>query len=171
MGSHRAGNLLGGWAGANFWDGGIRFAYSFLAGMLIYRFNWIIKNRMGFLGLSILFSAAFMLPHSQYNWITESLIVLFYFPLLVSLGAGSSLSNKWKRVCDFSGKISYPLYMTHYAAIWVFGNYFTRDKPGMTTLTPIIIISTILLVCFAYVVMTVYDTPIRRYLTKNGRTD
>src|SRR5688572_22562421 len=40
--SYRAGNLLGGWAGSNFLDGGARVAYSFLAGLFIYRSNWII---------------------------------------------------------------------------------------------------------------------------------
>jgi peptidoglycan/LPS O-acetylase OafA/YrhL len=44
---YRAGNLLGGWSKDNFWDGGARVAYSFLAGLLIYRSNWIIRNRIG----------------------------------------------------------------------------------------------------------------------------
>ncbi|RYZ99964.1 MAG: acyltransferase, partial [Sphingobacteriaceae bacterium] len=50
--SYRAGNLMGGWGGPNFWDGAIRIAYSFLAGLLIYKSNWIIRSKIGFLGLS-----------------------------------------------------------------------------------------------------------------------
>jgi peptidoglycan/LPS O-acetylase OafA/YrhL len=169
--SYRAGNLLGGWSKDNFLDGGVRVAYSFSVGLLLYRSNWIIKNRLGFAGLAILLSLAFLMPGSKWNWLTEPLVVLFYFPLLVSLGAGSGLSPQWKKVCRFSGNISYPLYMTHYAAIWVFGNYFTSKKPPAGELALIIITGTILLVVFAYVVMVFYDIPVRSYLAKKRRQE
>ncbi|MCX2738641.1 acyltransferase family protein [Pontibacter anaerobius] len=164
--SYRAGNLLGGWAGENFWDGGARIAYSFSAGLLIYRSNWVIKNRIGFIGLAILLSLAFVMPHFEWNWVAEAMVVLFYFPLLVALGAGSSLSLGLEKFCVFSGKISYPLYMTHYAAIWMFGNYFTSSKPGANELFLIVLTGTVLLVGIAYVVMVVYDIPVRRYLNR-----
>ncbi len=111
------------------------------------------------------------MPGSKWNWLTEALVVLFYFPLLVALGAGSSLSPIWKKVCQFSGNISYPLYMTHYAAIWVFGNYFTKQKPLASELTYIILSGIIFLVVFAYLVMVFYDIPVRRYLAKKGGND
>lgn len=162
----RAGNLLGGWNGETFWDGGARILYSFSAGLLIYRSNWIIKNRLGFFGLAILLSFAFLMPSFKWNWIAELLIVLVYFPLLVSLGAGSSLSSGSKKLCIFSGEISYPLYMTHYAVIWIFGNYLTSQKPESTELTIVVILGTIFLTGFAYATMVLYDIPIRRYLNK-----
>ncbi|HEY0666539.1 MAG TPA: acyltransferase [Sphingobacteriaceae bacterium] len=163
--SYRAGNLLGGWAGENFWDGGARISYSFLAGMLIYRSNWIITNKLGFIGLTLLLLLAFIMPWSEWNWLTELVVVLFYFPLLISLGAGTVLSPALKSLCVFSGNISYPLYMTHYAVIWMFGNYFTTNKPGTAQLSMIIITGTLLLLVVAYLVMVFYDTPVRRYLT------
>lgn len=162
--SYRAGNQLGGWAGENFLDGGGRIAYSFLAGMLIYRSNWIIKNNLGFIGLTILLILAFMMPGSEWNWLTELLVVLFYFPVLISLGAGAVLSTAWKNLCVLSGKISYPLYMTHYAVIWMFGHYYTNNKPGSAELTIIITTGTVLLIAVAYLVMVIYDTPVRKYL-------
>ncbi|TKC56510.1 acyltransferase [Pedobacter hiemivivus] len=165
--SYRAGgSLLGGWAGENFWDGGARIAYSFLVGMLIFRFNWIVKNKLGFLGLSVLLLLAFFLPDSKWNGFTQPMVVLIYFPLLVALGAGANLSQGVKNLCVFSGKISYPLYMTHYAVIWIFLSYYTTHKPETPQLTMIILTGTILLLGFAYLVMTVYDTPVRAYLTK-----
>ncbi len=164
--SYRAGNLLGGWSKDNLLDGGARVAYSFLAGLFLYRSNWIINNTLGFTSLAILLFLAFIMPGSKWNWLTETLVVLFYFPLLVSLGAGSSLSPQWKKVCRFSGNISYPLYMTHYAAIWVFGNYYTSKKPPPGVLPFIIIPGVIFLVFIAYLVMVFYDIPARRYLAK-----
>ncbi|PVY37359.1 acyltransferase family protein [Pontibacter virosus] len=168
--SYRAGNLLGGWSGETFWDGGARIAYSFSAGLLIYRSNWVIKNRLGFIGLAILLSLAFVMPHfGKWNWVAEAMVVLFYFPLLVALGVGSSLSVGLKKLCEFSGNISYPLYMTHYAALWMFGNYYTNNKPDATELFLIVSIGTVLLVGIAYVVMLVYDIPVRRYLSSKWR--
>ncbi len=162
--SYRTGNLLGGWAGSNFWDGCARVSYSFLAGLFIYRANWIIKNKLGFLDMAALLTLAFLVPFTPWNWLTEPLIVLVYFPLLIALGAGTEVSPALRNLCQLSGNISYPLYMTHYAAIWMFGNYYTINKPGTTQLGLIITIGTVLLVGFGYFVMVVYDIPVRRYL-------
>ncbi|WP_423148386.1 acyltransferase family protein [Rubrolithibacter danxiaensis] len=166
---YRSGNLLGGWAGENFWDGGARISYSFLVGLLLYRFNWIIKNKFGFIGLAILLSLAFLMPHVKLNWLAELVIVLFYFPLLVSLGAGAALSTRLEKLCILSGKISYPLYMTHYAVIWMFGNYYTNNKPGTLQLTFIVVIATLLLLAIAYLVMVIYDLPLRKYLNNKRK--
>ncbi|SMC89616.1 acyltransferase family protein [Pedobacter africanus] len=162
--AYRSGNLLGGWSGPTFWDGGARISYSFLAGLLVYRSNWIIKNKLGFIGLSVLLSLAFVMPFSKWNWVTEPLVVLFYFPLLIALGAGATLTPGLQKLCVFSGKVSYPLYMTHYAVLWMFGNYYTNHKPGTIQLTLIIIAGMILLTGAAYLVMVLYDIPLRKYL-------
>src|SRR4051812_23649945 len=158
--SYRVGHLSGGWSRDTFIEGGARVAYSFLAGLFLYRSNWIIKNRLGFIGPAILLSLAFIMPGTKWNWLTEPLVVLLYFPLLVSLGAGSTLSTPWKKICRFSGNISYPLYMTHYAFIWVFGNYFTNEKPPADQLPYIIIPGIIFLIIIAYLVMAFYDIPV-----------
>jgi len=162
--AYRSGNLLGGWSGPTFWDGCARVSYSFLAGLLIYRSNWIIKNGLGFTGLTILLLLAFVMPFSKCNWLSEPLVVLFYFPFLIALGAGATLSSGLKKLCIFSGKISYPLYMTHYAVLWMFGNYYTSHKPGTMQLALIVFAAMILLVGAAYVVMMVFDIPVRKYL-------
>jgi peptidoglycan/LPS O-acetylase OafA/YrhL len=136
---------------------------------LIYRSNWIIKSKIGFLGLSVLLLLAFVTPFSDWNWLTEPLIVLLYFPLLVALGAGATLKQGFKKLCVFSGKISYPLYMTHYAVMWIFANYYTTYKPDTTQLVFIMAIGTILLVGVAYLTMVFYDIPIRKYLTNRRK--
>lgn len=167
--SYRSGNLLGGWSGPTFLDGFARISYSFLAGLLIYRSNWVIKNKLGFVGLSLMLLLAFIFPFSKWNWLTEPAIVLIYFPLLIALGAGSSLSPAFKKLCVFSGNISYPLYMTHYAVLWMFGNYYTSSAPGAMQSTLIVTIGVVLLIGFAYLVMVLYDIPLRRYLSSKRR--
>lgn len=160
-------NVSGGWGGQNFWDGGARVFYSFVAGMLIYRFNWIIKNKLGFIGMCILLIIAFFVPYRDaYNWITEPIIVVFYFPLLVSLGAGAKLTQQLKRITKLSGEISYPLYMTHYPFVWVFLTYVAVVKPTTATMAFVISTSVIGLVILSYLIMVFIDTPLRKYLQR-----
>jgi peptidoglycan/LPS O-acetylase OafA/YrhL len=164
-----SGNLMGGWSGGTFWDGGVRIAYSFTAGLLVYRYNLIIKNKLGFIGVSVLLMLAFLMPFSSWNWLTEPFVVIIYFPLLVALGAGAVLNNGLRKICVFSGNISYPLYMTHYVVMWFFANYYTANKPDAVHLAYIIIPGLIVLVAFAYLAMKVYDMPLRRYLTEKRK--
>jgi peptidoglycan/LPS O-acetylase OafA/YrhL len=166
---YHAGNLMGGWSGPTFWDGSARISYSFLAGLLIYRSNWIIKNKIGFIGVAILLFLAFIMPFSKWNWLSEPLVILFYFPLLIALGAGATLKSGLKKVCIFLGNISYPLYMTHYAVLWMFGNYYGTHKPGTMQLTFIVISALILLVGASYLVMIIYDIPVRKYLSNKRK--
>jgi peptidoglycan/LPS O-acetylase OafA/YrhL len=56
--------------------------------------------------------------------------------------------------------------MTHYAAIWIFGNYFTQYHPGSKSLTFIVISGVIILTLFAWLVMKYIDIPVRKYLTR-----
>ncbi|MNL86794.1 hypothetical protein D3C87_2156560 [compost metagenome] len=55
--------------------------------------------------------------------------------------------------------------MTHYAVLWMFGNYYTSHKPGNIQLALIIIAGMLLLVGAAYLVMVFYDFPVRKYLS------
>ncbi|MBC7487781.1 MAG: acyltransferase [Cytophagaceae bacterium] len=167
---YRTGNLLGGWSGPTFWDGSARISYSFLAGLLIYRSNWIIKNKLGFIGISLLLLLAFIVPFSKWNWLSEPLVVLFYFPLLIALGAGATLTPRFKKACAFSGQLSYPLYMTHYAVLWMFGNYYTSYKPPALQLALLIIAGLVVLVGAAYLIMKIYDVPVRKYLSDKLNT-
>jgi len=161
----RAGNMMGGWDGLTFWDGGVRVSFSFLAGLLVYRSGWIIKNRFGFFGVALLLMLALLSPFSKWNWLSEPFIIVIYFPLLIALSAGATLTPAFKKICVFSGKISYPIYMTHYAFIWIFASYYASHKPAAGQLALIIITSLILLVGFAWFAMVVYDIPVRKYLS------
>jgi peptidoglycan/LPS O-acetylase OafA/YrhL len=162
---HHSHWLAGGWGGESFWDGGARVAYSFTAGLMVYRSNWIIKNRLGFGGLTILLLAALLMPYFKWNWQMEALVILFYFPFLVALGAGAALTARSRSICILSGQLSYPLYMTHYTVIWMFMNYYNSHTPGTLKLTLIVSIGVLIMTGFAYVVMRLYDIPVRRYLS------
>ncbi|MBW8687143.1 acyltransferase [Chitinophaga sp. B61] len=162
---YTAGNLLGGWSKDNWWHGGARLSYSFLAGMLVYRYKLIITNKLGFAGTTLLLLCALLMPWTNMAWLTELIIVIAWFPFLIALGAGTPAGSGIQSICSFAGKISYPLYMTHYAVMWAFGGYYAKYQPGTGQVTLIIIGGVILLIGLAYLAMAAYDTPVRRYLT------
>ncbi|WP_134090167.1 acyltransferase [Olivibacter sp. XZL3] len=161
--SFQAGTLIGGWDGKSAWDGAARIAYSFLAGLLVYRSAWVIKNKLSFLGLSILLLLAFLMPYFEWNWLVEALIIIFYFPLLIVLGIGTRLSEGIRKCCVFLGKISYPLYMTHIPMIWIFGNYYSTHQVTRSELILIMLSGTVFSLGLAYLAMIFYDLPIRNY--------
>lgn len=159
------GNLSIGWGADNWVGGGARLAYSFSAGILVYRSRWIIESSFGFITMAFLLMLAFLVPFiDSLNWIIEPLIVLFYFPFLIALGAGAKSSAKLKPISKVLGEISYPLYMIHYPFLWVFLSYLETKKPPMSLLCVLIPVITLLLISFAYLIMVKIDTPLRKYL-------
>ena len=166
-----SGNLLGGWSGGTFFDGLARISFSFLMGMLIFRANLIIKNKLGLLVMCVLLMLAFLTPYNEnWSWIIEPIIVVFYFPLLVSLGAGASLVSKHQKINTLSGEISYPLYMTHYPFMWIFANYVSVEKPTVADLWLVIPISVLLLILLSYIIFKFLDFPIRLFFTAKLKT-
>lgn len=163
--SYRSGYLGVGWGVDSYLGGGFRVFYSFLAGMLVYRSSWIIKNRFGFILMSILLTITFLIPFSdKTNWISDLFLVIFYFPFLIALGAGSSLSASQSNICKFLGDISYPLYMVHYPFIWIFLSYVEETKPALSQMEIIIPIGVLLLIVLAYFIVVFLDIPLRKYL-------
>jgi len=168
--AYRSGYLGVGWGGDNVTGGANRVAFSFLAGIMVYRSGWIIRSRLGFIPLTLLLLAAFVVPYAdKFNPFTDTLLIVFYFPLLVALGAGAQLSPRLTRLCKFSGNISYPLYMTHYPFIWLYFSYLQAKKPTPAQLQVIIPVAVVLLVVLAYLILVFVDAPIRRYLKNRMR--
>ena len=163
--AHVSGNLSLGWSGDTMRGGFARMTFSFLAGILVYRSQWLIKSRINFAVISLMLIAAFLIPFREsYNAIVEPLVVVIYFPFLLALGAGTQLSAGLKGICNFFGNISYPLYMVHYPFIWWFMSWVEATKPSMSEMTIVTALGTAVLIVFAYAVMRLVDMPIRRWL-------
>ena len=165
----RADTLSGGWSGGTFWDGGARIAYSFLAGLLVYRSRWRIRSSLGLFSLSVLLVASFLMPYWPWNGLAELLVVLLYYPMLIALGAGAALSPRAKVLSLAAGQLSYPLYMTHYCVIWIFGEFYAARQPATPELTLIVTSGVLVMAAFGWFVLTLYDLPLRRYLTQRFR--
>ncbi|MCH5600766.1 acyltransferase family protein [Niabella ginsengisoli] len=157
------GSIVGGWSASSYGDGYARVLFSFLAGLTVYRFNLILKNRINFLLYGLLLSGVFLFPHFENDWFTEIAFVILLFPLIISGGAGTQVSERLRKICIFLGDISYPLYMVHYWMIWILGNY-AATNPGQQKLYIFsigILISSILL---AWISLKYFDEPVRKWL-------
>ena len=117
-------------------------------------------------GLSLLLFLALVMPYARGAWVRDVVVVMFYFPLLVALGAGAEVTPEMERVCRFSGELSYPLYMTHQAviSIWI---YVARKHSlafhGFGVATACGVLSS---VAVAWTILKLYDEPVRAYLRK-----
>ncbi|WP_229740895.1 acyltransferase family protein [Silvibacterium dinghuense] len=163
---HHAGNLPGGWSSRNFWDGGARVAFSFLAGLLVYRMGWRLRTRLGFGSLSVLLILAFVMPYAKGGWVREVAVIAIYFPLLLALGAGAKISPRAEKLCRLSGNLSYPLYMTHYSIIWIWGDYAEKHNLAAGGLGLPVTFGVLLMTAIATIVMLAYDEPVRAYLRR-----
>ena len=99
----------------------------------------------------------------------QALVILFVFPLIVSMGAGSRVAGaRSVAVCTFLGEISFPLYITHYPLVymqmaWVAGN---PDAPLGTGIFVNVAIF-LLAVGLAWACLKLYDLPVREWLKRH----
>lgn len=163
---HKAGNLAGGPSASTFAEGGARMVFSFCAGLLVYRMGWCLRTPIGFAGLSLLLILAFVMPYTAGAWVREAAVVMVYFPLLLVIGAGATIKPVMERLCRLSGDLSYPLYMTHYALIWIWGDFASRHRLASERLWSPVVVGVVSMVAFAWMVLKLFDQPMRTYLRK-----
>jgi peptidoglycan/LPS O-acetylase OafA/YrhL len=164
------GNLSVGWAWTNFWAAFVRLIYPFLAGLLVYRLNLRVRLPHSYLWLSLVLVAVFTAPAmGRFDGLYEALCVIVIFPLTICLGAGiSQLNGLSGQLSRFTGRLSYPLYIIHYPAIYVFAHWYWQTHPSTSRLW---LVSTGLYVCIvivAWLLLKYYDEPLRAWLTRKA---
>ncbi|ORX47121.1 acyltransferase [Piromyces finnis] len=150
-----------------------RLLYPFFCGLLISRLNWKINvKKGGFWLCSLIISICFCLPHiggDEHSWMNglyECICILIIIPIVVMLGAGSQVDNNIsKKLCNFLGDVSYPLYITHYPVIymqmaWISKNPDANELSKILTSVSIFIFSIFL----AYIYLKNYDEPVREWI-------
>ncbi len=169
--------VIGGWevSPAQLYIGAARLLYPFFTGLLLARLGKFIRVRNGFWWCSLSVALVLVLPYLDCGgclWVDgayNALAILVLFPLIVSMGAGSSLKGKRSgAVCKFLGDISYPLYITHYPWIYVQMNWAARhaDAPLGTHICVAVLLY-LLTIAIAYAALKVYDEPVREWLKRH----
>jgi peptidoglycan/LPS O-acetylase OafA/YrhL len=162
------GNLSAGWAWSNFWAAPVRLLYPFCAGLLLYRLNLRIALAHSYLWLSLLLVALFAAPAlGRFDALYEALCVVCAFPLVICLGAGIARLDGWiGRFCRLSGRLSYPVYIIHYPAIYLFAHWIWSTHPSDERLWLVASLLYAGVICVAWLLLRYYDEPLRAYLTR-----
>lgn len=170
------GDVIGGWAvdKTQLHIGFARVLYPFFAGVLLCRTGKLIRVKGAFWVCSLLIVIALSVPriggaeHLWMNGLYESVTILIIFPLIVSIGAGGSITGKYSvRICKFLGDISYPLYITHYPLIYLYTAWVVNNKiplGGHSLFVGFLLLVTSIIV--AYACLKLYDEPLRNWLKK-----
>jgi peptidoglycan/LPS O-acetylase OafA/YrhL len=160
------GNLSTGWAWSNFWAAFVRLAYPFLAGLLLYRLQIRIRLRHAYLWLSLLLVAVFASPAmGRLDGLYEALCVVVLFPLVIACGAGTArLEGLQGRLSRLSGRLSYPVYIIHYPAIYLFAHWYWQTHPSASRIWLVSACLYAGAVAAAWLLLKYYDEPVRAYL-------
>lgn len=165
------GTLDRGYGWDNFWMAPVRLAFPFLAGLLIYRLRTRLPRiSVGYLPLTLVMVAAFMVPTLpevggiKINGLYEALCVIILFPAIVMAGAHSRAGRGMMHLCRASGRISYPLYITHFAFMYVWMNYVANLHPASAVMIAIAVALVPFTLLVAWGAFALWDMPIRRRL-------
>lgn len=149
-----------------------RLLYPFFAGLLLSRMGKLIKVRGGFWWCSLMVTVVLVTPWigtDSKPWIDgayNAIAILLIFPLVVAIGAGSKVTDsRSMTVCTFLGRLSYPLYITHYPWIYVQMNWVAhhQDAPVATHIWVSVSVYLFTIV-IAYACLKLYDEPVREWL-------
>ena len=160
-----------GWGLANFWGAPVRLAYPFLVGLLLYRLgDRLPRLTLGFPLLSAILLALFAAPvlgtwHGiALNGLYQAGCVLILFPAIIVAGRHAAGGPATLRLCRLAGRLSYPLYITHYPFVYVYMNWVaTRPASGATT-AAIAVSLYLFTILFAAATHHYWDEPVRRRL-------
>jgi len=169
------GDVIGGWSidKTQLNIGFTRLLYPFFAGVLLCRVGKLINIKWAFGVCSLLLVVLLCLPrvgdesHLWMNGLYESITIIILFPLIVAMGAGSTIKNKSAiKLCKFMGDISYPIYITHYPLIYWYTAWVVQDKIPMAKGMLVGLGLLITAVAIAYACLKLYDEPVRAWLQK-----
>jgi peptidoglycan/LPS O-acetylase OafA/YrhL len=165
------GSLDAGWGYSNFWMAPIRLTFPFVTGLWLYRMqDRLPRIKAGFLPLSIALLAAFMVPvlpklgTFSFNGLYDALCVLLVFPAIIVAGAHSDAGIGLMGLCKTSGRLSYPLYMTHYPFMYVYANWVETAHPTQGAQREVALLLAPFVLSFAWLAVKFFDEPIRAKL-------
>lgn len=169
--------VIGGWCidATNLLIGSTRLLYPFFMGLLLSRINKLIHlKRGGFYWCALLIIVMFAMPRvggpAVENWwmngVYDAFCILIMFPLIVSIGAGSTVTGgKTMAICKFLGDISYPLYITHHTLVYIQIAWRRSHLDAPLSMHIFMGVSIFILsIGIAYAAYKLYDLPVREWL-------
>jgi len=171
--ANNKGSLDGGWDYPEIWMAPLRLTVSFVMGLWLYRIQARIRRpRIGLLILSVLLVVVFQAPKFSdagglsINGLYDAACVLFLFPLIIIMGAHSNAGAGMVKLCKFSGRLSYPLYITHITFVYVLANFAHTRHPANSVVLLCISLLLPFVIAVAWLAFKYFDEPVRAWLTR-----
>lgn len=172
--------FIGGWSldSTQLYVGFVRLLYPFFAGLLVYRLGMkICAGRAAFALCSLIIIVVLSMPRvglgaSEWtNGLYEAFCVLVVFPLVLMIGSGSNnMGRRELSLCRWLGRISYPLYITHYPLIYMaFKWKYVYEGLPLSSHIMMCVSLFILSVFVAVAFERLYDMPVRKWLAGHVR--
>ena len=166
-------SLDGGWGYPDIWMAPLRLTVSFVMGLWLYRIHDRVRvPKVGLLVLSILLVLVFQAPvfptvgNVSFNGLYDAACVLFLFPLIILAGAHSDSGTGMVKLCKLSGRLSYPLYITHIPFVYILANFAQTRHPSKSVLLGYIFLLLPFVVTVAWLFLKYFDEPVRAWLTR-----
>lgn len=177
------GSLDYGWTLSSFWPGTMRLLFPYSFGLLLARLhNKYVKNATcsnsrqwaTFALCSAVLSILLPMPYvgngeSPFpNGLYAIICVGVVFPLLVWLAALSGGIGRPNKAFRFLADMSFPIYLIHYPFMYLFYQHieFPNVKIAPYEAWGAAFLTVLASTVTAYIVMRLYDEPVRRWLTK-----
>jgi peptidoglycan/LPS O-acetylase OafA/YrhL len=153
-------------------DGFVRLLFTFSAGLVLFR---LINPRLRFstlwlpaLALVYLAVCSIHAPWTSGTtravWIMAAIGVM---PGMVFVMAHMEPGPRLTSICNYLGRLSYPLYLTHYPVVSFFNKLITHLHPDRPSLVVLVVIQMTTAIAAAAAVLHVFDEPARAWLSKH----
>jgi len=121
-----------------------------------------------FVVLSLVLAVIFVAPQmGAWNGLFEAACVIVVFPLVLAAGAGVTRTDgAIGALCRFMGELSYPVYVVHYAFVYLFAHWNWNTHPAPARVALVAAGSQIGIVLLAYALLRWFDRPVRAWLTR-----
>jgi peptidoglycan/LPS O-acetylase OafA/YrhL len=164
------GSLDGGWGWSNLWMAAVRLTYPFVTGLWLYRMrDRLPKLRIGFLSLTLVITIAVLLPiwpeagGIKWNGLYEAAVIILLFPAVILAGAHSNAGRGMTLLCKVSGRLSFPLYITHFPFMYIYMNWVATG-PSSGVIVVVATAALAFVLAFAWGAFKLWDEPLRAWL-------
>lgn len=172
------GGVAYGWSSEpmNLLGGALRMLYAYPMGLLMAR---MFRQRKPeplqgpvflFCSLALVVLLGLPLFGGKESKTIYQLVCLFsFFPGIIWIGARGMVSGRQQRAVSFLGRLSYPLYATHFPLIYLYITWVARDDaPYQGYIHPwlLVIITLVASVLIATLCLLFYDEPLRKWLSR-----
>jgi peptidoglycan/LPS O-acetylase OafA/YrhL len=156
------GGVQTGWDRATYWIGVIRTIVPFALGWACYRMQPYVRWSAPAWLLALVLLAVLATPPLLYTATFDLVCVGVVFPLIVLLGHRDP-TGRAAQLFRFSGAVSYPLYALHWVT-WELLLRSFRALGGKGYPLALVVLAAVLIVATAWIMLRVYDQPVRRWL-------